>query len=226
MSRAHAGPGNVWNNSTSFHKNTKRIILGVIPVPEHPHLLVSQDPAGPAQQSCFGTTEKACRNHLYLQTLSKELRKSLVIFLIMGIFFPCLSSKLSIRLHLGSVCLTFHQKLKFLFLHQLITFGERQYLDLTLSGCCRRCSLKGASNLCGDERKHGCVKYIYDICLSEIVFLKKYPFCPYRSSCYTKGFFLWPLNACDCHDSWGFAFPSASTKALCFSLLLSPLYHR
>lgn len=73
-----------------FIKNTKRIILGVIllPVPEQPHLLVSQDPAGPAQKSYIGTTEKACRNHLYLQTLNKELRESLVIFLIMGIFFP------------------------------------------------------------------------------------------------------------------------------------------
>lgn len=49
-----------------FIKNTKRIILGVIPLPlpEHPHLLVSQDPAGPAQKSYIGTTEKACRNHL------------------------------------------------------------------------------------------------------------------------------------------------------------------
>lgn len=122
VSRAHAGPGNVRNNATLFHKNTKRIILGVTPllVPEHPHLLVSQVPAGPAQKSYIGTTEKACKTHFYLQTLSKELGKSSVIFFLSwGFFFSCLSSKLSIRPHLGSVCLTFHYKLKMLILHHL-----------------------------------------------------------------------------------------------------------
>jgi len=107
-----------------------------LPVPQHPHLLVSYVSAGlgPEVLRSYMFNRKGFQELFLSSNTEQRAWPEWYNYSCHRYFFPRLHSKLSIRPYLGSVCLTSQSKLKMLILHhfaftastpQLITFGER-----------------------------------------------------------------------------------------------------